>query len=234
MTDSNSETLLATLVGEGKKYKTVDDLARSRVEADSFIDRLKIENGALREAISTEANPDELIRRITEVVNAKTSGSVKEPAQATGNQPQSGTPSLSEEKVLELLNRRDAEQKSRANKAMYDAAVAKAFGDKQTELVTQRLGELGTSKEAFERIATESPQLALRALGINDHGQVAPGSLGASVNTEAFFGNRGGDVRNFAHYDALRKAQGMAFYSPETQKAMFEDRKRLGDAFWKA
>ena len=39
---------LQELVGEGKKFKSIEDLAKSKVEADRFIDKLKSENDALR------------------------------------------------------------------------------------------------------------------------------------------------------------------------------------------
>jgi len=39
--DQTSKTSLEELVGEGKKFKTVEDLAKGKLEADSFIAQLE-------------------------------------------------------------------------------------------------------------------------------------------------------------------------------------------------
>ena len=41
-------SILDALVGEGKKYANLEELAKGKAEADSFIDKLKDENSDLR------------------------------------------------------------------------------------------------------------------------------------------------------------------------------------------
>lgn len=220
---------LSVLVGEGKKYKTVEDLARSRMEADSFIEKLKNENAALREAISTESDPAEMLRLLGQRTNAN-----KGSENAVTNQSnQSQVAPLSEERVLELLSAREAEQKRQSNKATYEAALNKAFGEKTAEVLASRLGELGMNKESLEALAVQNPNAALRIVGIS--GASGSGSLEPSVTTEAYLSEKlNGETKNFAYFQKLRRELKEGYYTPEIQREVFLARQKLGEAFWKS
>lgn len=227
---NTATTIAAELVGEGKKFKTVDDLAKGKLEADNFIEKLKTENAALREALDSDGSPDEVLKRINDLLQSKGS----ENATATkGNQSQSE--SLTEEKVLELLSKREQEAKIRRNVELFNSNVNKAFGEKTGEVLATRLGELGMERETFNDLAARNPNAALRILGLKDTGATG-GSMDSSINTEAYFGDagKGNDGKqNFAYFQKMRREMGMAYYEPEIQKQVFESRKKLGDAFWK-
>jgi hypothetical protein len=219
---------LSTLVGEGKKYKTVEDLARSRLEADGFIEKLKVENAALREAITSEVDPNEVLKRIEAKLNAKGSENA-----ANRQSNQSQTAPLSEERVLELLGKREREQQQARNKQSFDAAATKAFGEKTAEVLASRLGELGMNKEMFDSLAVANPQAALRILGVKD--SVGSGGLEPSVTTEAYLSDQNkGEVKNFAYFEKLRRELKEGYYVPEIQREVFKARKELGEKFWKS
>jgi hypothetical protein len=227
--------LVAELVGEGKKFKSVDDLAKGKIEADGFIEKLKVENAALREALNTEADPDEILKRIGSLLQAKSERSTTNTPDQTSNQSQSTAAPLTEEKVLELLSKREQEDKIRQNINSFNANVTKAFGDKTGEVIASRLDELGMDEAQFKDLAARNPNAALRILGLKEGG-VSAGSMSSSVNTEAFFGEAGkgnGEVQNFAYFTKLRRELGERYYEPHIQKQVFEARKKLGDAFWK-
>lgn len=222
---------VAELVGEGKKFKSVDDLARGKVESDRFVEKLKTENAALREALDSDANPDEILRRINSLVNAQ-GGSRSDTTDQRSNQASTGS-QLTEEKVLELLEQQKAKEKALQNRSRYEATVSKAFGEKSGEVIATRLDELGMGVEELESLAQRNPAAALRVLGIKDGG--ASGSFNSSVNTEAFFGDAGkgnGEVQNFQYFQKLRRELGERYYEPQVQKQVFEARKKLGDKFW--
>lgn len=229
-----TSTIVTELVGEGKKYKTMDDLAKSRIEADSFIEKLKVENKALREALDTEGSPDEVLARINALLQSK-EGSNRNATDQTSNQPPKE--SLSEEKVLELLSKREREQQIKKNVDTFNSAVNRAFGEKTGEVVATRLDELGMDMDTFKDLSARNPQAALRILGLKDSGALASGGgMDASVNTEAYFGPAGkgnGETQNFAFFQKLRRELGSAYYEPHIQKQVFEARKKMGDAFWK-
>jgi hypothetical protein len=224
-------TLVTELVGEGKKFKSVEDLAKGKLESDTFIEKLKTENAALREALDSEGGPDEVLKRINELLRSKTGS---ENATATkGNQATSE--SLTEEKVLELLSKREREEKLKGNVSTFNSNVTKAFGAKAAEVVATRLDELGMDQASLSDLASKNPNAALRLLGIKESG-VSGGAMEASVNTEAYFGPAGqgnGEKQNFAYFQKMRRELGMKYYEPHIQKQVFESRKKLGTDFWK-
>jgi hypothetical protein len=225
MSNMNEGDPLNELVGEGKKYKTVEDLARSRLEADQHIGKLEVENAALRQAVLTEVDPAEMLRKVQA---AKGSGN------AVPNQSnQSPVAPLSEERVLELLSAREENQKRQQNKAVYDNALAKAFGEKTAEVLANRLGELGMDKDSLEALAVKNPTAALRILGVNSGGSAGSGSLTGSVTTEAYLSEKlNGEVKNFAYFNKLRQDLKERFYEPEVQREMWQARQKLGEKFW--
>lgn len=223
---------VAELVGEGKKFKTIEDLARGKVQGDSFVEKLKTENAALREALESDANPDEILRRINEVLKPSV-GSKPTTTDQTSNQSQMGS-HLTEEKVLELLKQQKAEEKAKENLARYEASVSQAFGNKTAEVIATRLDELGMEQTEFQNLAKRNPVAALRLLGIKDSG-ASYGVANPSVNTEAYFGDAGkgaGEVQNFEYFQRLRRELKERYYEPHIQQQVFEARKKLGDKFW--
>mgnify|MGYP000205087855 CR=1 FL=1 len=53
--------IVSALVGEGKKYKTLDDLAKGYINADGFIEQLKAENRELKEKATAAKTVDDVI-----------------------------------------------------------------------------------------------------------------------------------------------------------------------------
>jgi hypothetical protein len=230
--NSSQSDLLGELVGEGKKFKTVDDLAKGKLEADSFIERLQTENKALREAMVSDDTPDVVLAKINELLVSKGSDKNTTTAQVNQTKPQE---SLSKEEVLELLTKREMDQRRTNNVNRFNAQVNKAFGDKTGEVLATRLGELEMDPELFSAMVEKNPEAALRVLGLKESG-MSSGVFDSSVNTEAFFGPSGkgsGEKQNFAYFNKLRRELRERYYEPEIQKQVFEARKKLGEDFWK-
>lgn len=220
--------LVTSLVGEGKKFKTVEDLAKGKVAADTFIQQLQLENKALREAMDNGDDTAGIMTRINELLSKKDERTA---TNQTSNQSQ--PESLTKEEVLDLLNRRDQDKTLRHNSDLFKNAITKALGDKADETVATRLQSLGLDKELFDTMVARSPQSALSLIGIKDTVSNATSGKDVTLNTEAYFANSDNSKQNFAHFQKLRKELGAKYYEPEIQKQVFEARKRLGDAFWK-
>ena len=56
---------VSLLVGEGRKYKTLDDLAKAYLNADGFIEQLKAENQELRTKTVEAKTIDEVLERLS-------------------------------------------------------------------------------------------------------------------------------------------------------------------------
>lgn len=223
------------LVGEGKKYKTAEDLAKSRLEADNFIEQLKAEkNGVLEDLQKYEktAQDSKTLEDLIEVVKSAAS-STKD-----GNQPE-----FSQEELVKLIdstltNREKAQTTGQNRKASNEALLNNFKGDAEEakRFLSEKARDLNMDLDAIKEIAEQSPRAFKQLLGISDT-QKTP-EAGASsihayknVNSEGKFSS-GSSERNFAYYENMRKEMGSKYWSPKVQQELMKDAERLGAKFY--
>lgn len=220
---------LAELVGEGKKFKTVEDLARGKAEADAFIARLQEEQAALRRELEARLTVEEQIARIKQAPSQP----VTTPTTAT-SPTTSQTASLDEAAVEQLLNakltQREKTQRAEANKREVDAVLLKAYGGdaaKAREYVAAVEAQVGVK---VADLAATSPVAAIKLLGLNERSTGLPAER--STQSTSAFGQS--PQRNAAYYADLRKQMGNAkFYMDKrVQLQMHKDAQALGSAFY--
>lgn len=226
----------ADLIGEGKKYKDVQVAARSIVEKDSFIERLKAENAVMRSSLKGEQKMDEFLDKLSSYKPAPP-GSVTNPVTTPDESSQSQqlniTPkALSLEEVQALLDKREEEKKKQANLDAAAAGVQRAFGANSGVVLLQKATELGVTKEYLTRLAAESPQAFLKLVEADKAPSGAPGFIPSSTNTAAF--KSGSNEKNQAYYDNLKKQMGITKFTADKtlQNEMHSQAQKMGRAFF--
>ena len=206
---TNADELLAQLVGEGKKFKTVADLAKGKIESDQFIEQVKGENASLRNELSAR---DELIATLQK--NA---------------QPGNADPSKIAELVNQVLDTRTEAQKRRDNLDKSVATLEAELGTKEAvkQAIATKAAELGLSPEQLRVQAEASPVAFLTLMGVKAPANAPAVSKGGTVAPSAQ------PVRNAAYYSELRKTLGRKYYEPAIQNEIFEARKKLGPDFYR-
>ena len=229
MNTNDADDLVAQLVGDGKRYKTVADLAKARVEADNFIEQLKTENAGLREVVKTKevtSKTDDYESFIAKLREG-TKGS-SEPKPASDNQ---AARPVSLDDLERYLAEREKNQKAAAAFGSLREEVAKLYGDKADEALINAMKQHNLSEDMVRTIAASSPKAAMGALGFLAQ-QKQSTSMSPSVDSEAFLGSKP-ETRNWNFYRELEKKLGPSgFYDPKIQKQLFKDRMTLGDEFW--
>ena len=219
-------TLLSELVGEGKKYRDVEALAKSRKEADEFIEKLKSENEELRQLMD-KAVTEEQVAAMLEKVKAS-----EDTKPTEGNQP-----TLDADKLRELIRSEQSamsqEEKRNANVRTVDKTLQEHFGsaDKAGQYLRERAEALGVSIEYMQTTAAQSPAAFFKL--VDFQGDKRPSSgvhTKGSVNTESF-GQAQGSKRDWAYYQKLRREQPKVYYSASTQAQMIQDKVELGKNF---
>lgn len=241
---TGADDILSSLVGEGKKFKTPVDLARGKLEADSFIEKLKEENNALRALIrnadeskrSTEVMQD-LLNRVSQSTLGRTTseGEPKPTEQSTGqsNQSQSLT-SRDVELVYKQMRQRERED---ANESTAMQKLTASYGDQTETFLSKKAAELALDVGVLKAMARQSPIAFLNLIGENNNRNSAStnnASIKSSVNSAAvaeLSGDSG--VRNKKYYDKLKKDMGVKAFvmNRNLQVQMHKDMQALADAF---
>lgn len=224
---------LETLVGPDKKFGTAEDLAKGKLESDTYIKTLERETASLRALVTQQ---DQRVQKL----EAKSSILDRlEPNPNPDNQtvvttqklePQV-TPGLTAEDVLELVEQRDVNRTATQNKSEVDAVLAKQFGADAVAVVQAKARELGMTAKELANIGFRSPKAFYSMLGIDPNatqsGTLYNGS-GRSGPTNKV------EVRNKAHYDAIQAKVGVKAFilDRNLQSQLHKDMTQLGEAFF--
>jgi flagellar capping protein FliD len=234
---------LSTLVGEGKKFKTVDDLARGKQESDKFIEKVTSENKELRELI---ANMSDKVSNLEKKQNLlanlnsnddehsnddSTTSTTSTSASATNHVPKG----LGEDDVLRLVERREVEKTQENNVRAVNAALVKEFGAEAQNVVLAKAAELSLPVEYLFNMAKASPNAFFAAIGFNPNPSrnATMTSRIQGTNSTSNTNASKATLRNNAYYQGLKKEMGATKFvlNRELQVQMHKDMMELGDLF---
>lgn len=222
----NVDPIVAELVGDGKKFKTVADLARSKKESDDFIEQLKSENASLREAMRTSDDSSNTVDEVKRML-AEMRGEQNEQPPVDRPTENQSVPGLTEQDVISLLEQVEQKKAFAKNVNNVESQLMKTYADKMDNVKQERLSELGMTEEAFRNLAATAPEAALQLF---QQSKVNRPRYESTVNTAA---NSTGTVRNNQYYQELRKTmKEHEFFEPKLQQQLIADRKALGDDWY--
>jgi menaquinone-dependent protoporphyrinogen IX oxidase len=234
---ASGQTALTDLVGEGKKFKTPDDLAKAKLESDRFIEKLQNEQRELREELSKRLSAEEALRRAQEAGSRVEQGATTPqtpPPQRTQEQP---ADIMSE--VEKALNRRDQQKTVQSNMDQVTSKMTSTYGsvEKAAEVVQQKAQELGMSMTKLQELASENPKAFFTLLGVNDKAPEAPktSSWANTKNAAAMKSGAAASMVNpgtYKYYEEIRKSDPAAYFSPRVQLQMDKDAREKGDKFF--
>lgn len=255
---SASTDPLNLLVGEGKKFKSVEDLARSKIEADNFIEKLKSELKGLREELDKRMGVEELYEQLVanqskdnasdstneEVTVPSNLDNTKSGEEAVENQATPQNPNDIESLVEKVLKEKTEKQRIEENNKVVLASLRKAYGEKAGEEFKKGVESLGLSEDAVNTLVKDNPKALLKLLGVEevkDKTNPAPlvsGSDNPSVNQNT---SMTVDVTAYqagpqpkSYFDKLKKTlKPSEYWSPKVQMAMHKSAQALGEDFFK-
>jgi hypothetical protein len=220
---------LADLVGDGKKFKDAQTLARSVLHKEMHIKEIEKENAELRQTVKQGLSRDEFLEAIQSL-----KPSPSNPANPTAGQPERTEVSIEQVKSLveERVSQSRAEQQQQENLRYAVSEAQKRLGPSYQKLLKDRAKALGENEADLTHLARTRPKLFLELMApqtVTDpqvpslpKGEVDTGKLPQS--------NTG--VRDMAFYNALKKSNPEAYKSPQVQKQMHEDALRLREKFF--
>lgn len=221
-----SEVTIDALVGEGKKFKTPDDLARGKAESDRVIAARERELAELREELAKRVTTEELFQKFQQQRQTQDQSAGNERQQ----EPVAERPSLTDEdlekRIQETLSKRTEQERTQANIAEVTNRLIAEFGteDKANEIVNRKAAELGVSPAFLQDVAAKSPKAFYAQLGLNEAPKGTPPITRSDVRTESFQGSSGPKPGTYSYWEAQRQSmKPQEFFSARVQNQIMKD-----------
>ena len=231
-TETNS-SFMEQLVGEGKKFRDVESLAKGKIEADRHIAEITQTLAEMREEIAKQDYAKTLLESLqskgAESGTAKTEENSQTRNSATENTTQAREVDI-EALVEQAMTKKEKARTFEQNIATANEAMVSQFGEKAGEVVKARSLELNMSVERLKEIAAESPTAFLQLITGSAKKNTDKVTMPGSVRQDSLASNT--SDRTFDYYQKLRKDSKSQYYSPKVQRMLMEDRMRLGDKFY--
>lgn len=235
--EADDRNPLQELVGEGKKFATVEELARGKAEADKFIEQLKEELNMTREqmvSLEEKASKSDTVHDLVEAVK-----------RANNHEEDSGrNQSISEDKLQEMvtsiMDGRHEKQTRLANYQAANQAVLDKFnGDVEAAraYTAERARQLGITTDKLKALGEESPSAFKQLMEVSHRtGSQSVSSLDGTNTNGPTYSNKPEVIDGHhtkAYYNKLKAEVGPAKYWNDTkiQGQYTKDAVALGDRF---
>lgn len=167
---------LAELVGEGKKYASVEDALKSVPHAQTHISKLEQEMAQLREEVSKRKAAEDILAEIKASSTQTTSTSVPN--------------GVTEDTVAQLIQKQlelsEAKKTQKQNAEIVVNKFKESFGEKAEEMFTTLSKDTGLTVQQLNSLAASSPNAVLKLAGLDSSSKTTPVVKHPtnSVNTE--------------------------------------------------
>lgn len=219
---------LVELVGEGKKFKDVNSLAKGKAESDLYVKHLLTQLDTLKQDLMAR-------KRLEEI--AETLG--KQPATPQAPEPElrEREPALAVEDLEELINKkletREALKTRESNVREVMSTLKTALGPDYVDTLKAKGAELGLSQNEMNEMAATKPKLFLKLVGAENTPANAGNNLFVPPPQSQSAGFKPSVIeRNKGFYDKLKKTDPNLYWRNDTQVQMHKDAVRLKDRFF--
>lgn len=173
---------VASLVGVGKKYNSVEDALKALPHAQAHIARIEEENKALREKAAQARALEEVYEALT---SRPLAGEATPPITQVFDENMLDT--VLERKLLE----KQAQELRSNNLSTVRDSLTEKFGEKASEVFGNKAKELGVNESFLTDVAAKSPKAALELFGLvkKDTPPTTAAPVG-SINTQALAGTK--------------------------------------------
>lgn len=231
-TETNS-SFTEQLVGEGKKFRDVESLAKGKLEADRHIAEITRTLTELREEVAKQDYAKTLLEQLQSKGagsgTANTEDSLLTRNSATENTTQAREVDI-EALVEQAITKKEKTRTFEQNISAANEAMVSQYGDRAGEVLKLKAQELNMSVDRLKEIAAESPTAFLQLVTDSSKKPTDKVVMPSSVRQDSLASNT--SERTFNYYQKIRKENKSQYYSPKVQRMLMEDRLRLGEKFY--
>lgn len=176
---------VAEFVGEGKKYKSMEDALKSIPHAQTHIQKLEEELAAQRMELEKSKAMEELLKEFKQQ-------SAATPSTEPQVQQQPNSPVDVTKVVEEALARKEAERLAQANASAVISAFNAAFGSEGPAKYEKLAEETGMPLAYLNNLAKTAPEAVLKLAGLTKKSATSVPHSAPSINPSAV--QTGGEV----------------------------------------
>ncbi len=210
---------IETLVGDGKKYKTVEELAKAYVHADVYINELK---GKLEDQTKTSSKLDEVIKAL-----AKPQAEREPSVDNAQNSPALSKEEL-EQVVLNTINKKTTIEALNSNTDKAKAELIRLYGGEEgyASAIRTVLKKDPSLKEVLDEMARKSPDSMVEFIqtkvplpdGYTNAPNVGGGSGGKTPSSIP------SGVVSWKESQTIRRKDPKKYYSPEFKQKIIDSK----------
>jgi len=228
----DSKDYFAELVGENAKFKTPQDLAKSKVRSDLYIQdvlRQKDEQAAyiieLQKQLDARATIEEAMDQLATRIDSR-----EQPQKADISPKTSINYDEIDQRFDKMLTAREQKRIEDANLATTRKMLKEHLGDNFAQVVRERIDGLELSETDVNNLAKRSPKTLAKVLGLEQQDntlfQAPPSNQRRSDNFKPQT-----QKRTWTHYQELKKTNPRLYLDPKIAVQMHNDHIALGSAF---
>ena len=222
--DQTEAGQLALLVGENRKYKTQEELAKAYMNADEHISKLTEENRELREQVASGKTIDSVLERIE--ANRREQGDTT-PVQSKG---------VSAEDIAKIVEQtitgRETERTRKANQTKADQMLKSKYGEKAGEVYRAALTSPAKAK-ALEELASVDPDAFMQLFKEEPYkGNPSDSSNTRGEGAQQHQTQSAAQPGTKAYYDEMRRKDPQKFWLSQTQTEMHRLAQQDPNKFW--
>lgn len=231
-----TKNYLVELVGPDKKFKTNEDLARGKAEADVTIelfkkrqDELRTDYLKLREEANQQAKLQDLIDRLE---NPQKNTPSHEQTQVNELKQPTIDPNQMSSLVSQEILKHETNKKRTDNYNQVQNKLQEMLGSNYQQELAKRMNTLGLTADEINETAKKSPTAFYNMMGLNQ--QANQDSFQSPIRSSQrndSFSPQGKPKRTWSYYQELKKSDPKLYYDTRIANQMLDDMSELGDAF---
>jgi len=237
----SAEAYYDKLVGEGKKFKDPEALARAKVESDNFIQRLQEENAGLRQDLGKSTTLEQFMEKMKlerELADKPSASNEGTPNPSERDEPtkENPAPSLTVEEVYAEMEKRFEQKQNRSQqeinvKTVHEEAQ-KAYGPQYKVELTKRAKALEISTDDLQTMAATQPKAFLKLMveDAKPPSDIVPPPA-SDINSDSAPVVPTGMTKQ-SDFDKVRVEDPKRYWSPQFQNQMHNVAMKMGESFF--
>jgi len=233
-TENPPQDYLSELVGDSKKFKTAEELARGKWESDQYIKTLLLKHDQLKEDYLRVMEENKAKAKLEELIDQmKNDQQLSSSEQPTAKEVQKPELDLSniEELVSKKIREREAETKEGANFKVVMDKLKERYAHNYANVLREQASFLGMSEDDVNSLARKSPQAFFRIMGLDEQPKGESFQAPPRSNQISSSFKPKEEKRTWSYYQKLRKENPRAWLDPKTTDQFHKDYIALGKEF---